>query len=163
MVKEEFRACGAKFNLRLLLFLLDINSRADSTFLHTNSKFRVFRIERGRIRISLAFQGVQRLHYAVWGPEPLKNHPKIEVPGTLNALNDQSMPGFKMNRNHWFSLTPNLTLLIAHPGFCGNSQLMRFSPKPGISDEESQIWCQGQKFILFFKTCYILEEPLGFI
>ena len=90
MVKEEFRACGAKFNLRLLLLLLDINSRADSTFLHTNSKFRVFRIERGRIRISLAFQGVRRLQYAVRWPEPLKKYLKISIFRTSITLDDDS-------------------------------------------------------------------------
>ena len=65
MVKEEFRACGAKFNLRLLLLLLDLDPRGDSHLLSLITSFRVFLIERGRIRISLAFQGVQRLHYAV--------------------------------------------------------------------------------------------------
>ena len=54
----------------------------------------------------------------------------------------------KMNQTHHFSLTPNLTLLIGHPGFGGKSHLLRFSAKPGMSDEKSQIWCQGRKFIL---------------
>ena len=90
MVKEEFRACGAKFNLGLLLSLLDLDTRRDSRYLSLITSFRVFLIERGRIRISLAFQGVRRLHYAVRWPEPLKKYLKISMFRTSITLDDDS-------------------------------------------------------------------------
>ena len=70
--------------------LLDLDPRGDSRYLSLITSFRVFLIERGRIRISLAFQGVRRLHYAVRWPEPLKKYLKISIFRTSKTLDDDS-------------------------------------------------------------------------
>ena len=70
--------------------LLDLDPRRDSRYLSLITSFRVFLIERGRIRISLAFQGVRRLQYAVRWPEPLKKYLKISIFRTSKTLDDDS-------------------------------------------------------------------------